>query len=120
MRWYLAKIVYQIICGQGNHIAQFDEQLRLVTAPDEKKALEKATAIGADEQETFHNDKQQLVQWKFLNVTELYPLSALVDGAELYSRITEVSDADEYICMTDQKSRSLKDQYLTSYLPLNL
>jgi hypothetical protein len=28
MRWFVAKIVYQIICGNGNHMPQFDEQLR--------------------------------------------------------------------------------------------
>ena len=30
MKWYLAKIVYRIICGEGNHTPQFDEQLRLI------------------------------------------------------------------------------------------
>ena len=26
MHWFLAKIVYRIICGSGEHTAQFDEQ----------------------------------------------------------------------------------------------
>ncbi|MEP7129294.1 MAG: DUF4288 domain-containing protein, partial [Chitinophagales bacterium] len=29
MNWYLAKIVFRIICGDGLHQPQFDEQLRL-------------------------------------------------------------------------------------------
>ena len=43
MSWYLTKIVYRIICGQGNHTAQFDEQLRLIEAGSSQEAFEKAT-----------------------------------------------------------------------------
>ena len=35
MKWYLAKIIYRIICGEGIHTPQFDEQLRLIHAEDE-------------------------------------------------------------------------------------
>ncbi|MEJ0081220.1 MAG: DUF4288 domain-containing protein [Puia sp.] len=41
MSWYLTKIVYRIICGQGNHTAQFDEQLRLIEADNSQEAFEK-------------------------------------------------------------------------------
>jgi len=27
MNWYLAKLVFRIICGDGDHTPQFDEQL---------------------------------------------------------------------------------------------
>ena len=50
MNWYMAKIVYQIICGEGNHKPQFDEQLRLIEAPTENEALRKAQEIGQREQ----------------------------------------------------------------------
>ena len=49
MSWYLAKIVYRIICGNGDHKAQFEEQLRLIEAATKGAALEKATAIGKGE-----------------------------------------------------------------------
>ncbi len=29
MKWYLAKLVFRIICGEGNHTPQFDEQFVL-------------------------------------------------------------------------------------------
>ncbi|HEV3251858.1 MAG TPA: DUF4288 domain-containing protein, partial [Puia sp.] len=45
MNWYLAKIVFRIICGEGQHIPQFDEQLRLIEAGNEVEAFEKATNI---------------------------------------------------------------------------
>ena len=50
MNWFLAKIVYRIVCGDGDHTPQFDEQLRLVQATDESSAFEKAKAIA-----TAHN-----------------------------------------------------------------
>ena len=43
MKWFLAKIVYRIICGSGNHTPQFDEQLRLIEADSEEDAFKKAT-----------------------------------------------------------------------------
>ncbi len=96
MNWYMAKIVYRIICGEGNHTPQFDEQLRLIEADSEVMAFEKAKAIGEKEQESFLNQKKQLVQWKFINVAELYGLS-LTDGAEMYSRVQETEHAGSFI-----------------------
>jgi hypothetical protein len=46
MNWFLAKIIYQIICGDGDHTPQFDEQLRLVQAESKLKAIQKAKQVG--------------------------------------------------------------------------
>jgi hypothetical protein len=104
MNWYLTKIVYQIICGDGHHTPQFDEQLRLVLAEDEQQAFSKAKHIGLMEEESFLNQQQHLVRWKFIDVCELYKLSELIDGAEIYSRIQEADDADRYINMIHDKA----------------
>jgi hypothetical protein len=108
MNWYLTKIVFRIVCGDGHHAAQFDEQLRLIEASTEDEALEKAHSLGRNEQETFYNLKQQLVQWQFVNVTELYRLSELIDGAELYSRIKEVDNGDAYTSFVHLKAESIQ------------
>lgn len=108
MHWYLAKIVYQIICGNGQHTAQFDEQLRLIMADNEEMAFNKARLIGNHEQDSFTNMNQELVQWKFINVAELYPFAELTDGTELYSMIKETSDSDSYIHFVEQKARNLQ------------
>lgn len=110
MNWYVTKIIYQIICGSGAHSAQFDEQLRLVSAGDETEAYEKAKHIGQMEEEVFGNEKGKLVQWKFVGVAELCRLSQLVDGAELYSRITETEDADAYLQMVRLKEESIREK----------
>jgi hypothetical protein len=107
MNWYLAKMVYRIICGNGDHTPQFDEQLRLIVAEDELHAFNKAQSIGHREQDTFMNQKQSLVHWKFINVSELYKLDKLIDGAEIYSRIKEEDDADIFIHVTNLKASHL-------------
>jgi hypothetical protein len=118
MNWYVTKIVYQIICGDGQHAAQFDEQLRLVQAHHEEEAFEKAVQIGETEADVFFNQKQELVQWKFINVAELYRLSEFIDGAEIHSRIREVDDAENFISFVNQKAGSIQEK--TTHQLLNL
>ena len=107
MNWYVAKIVFRIISGDGHHHAQFDEQLRLINADDEHQAFEKATTIGIRNQESFLNNKSQPVQWQFIDVAELNQLGELKDGAELYYNIHEAPDADLYIAWAHHKSALL-------------
>jgi hypothetical protein len=107
MKWYLAKFVFRIVCGEGQHTAQFDEQLRLIAATSKEEAFNKAQQMGKQEQETFFNRKEQLVQWQFINISELYLLSDLIDGAELYSRIEERENAEAYVYTVNQKAENI-------------
>lgn len=107
MNWYLTKTVFQIICGDGDHTPQFDEQLRLISASSKEAAFNKAQNIGKREEETFYNRKQQLVRWEFINVSEIYKISELIDGAEIYSRIEERDNAEAYIHVINQKAENL-------------
>ena len=118
MKWYLAKMVFRIICGQGDHTPQFDEQLRLVAGNSKEDAFKKAHEMGYKEQDTFYNRKEQLVQWQFINISELYLLNELIDGAELYSRINEVDDADAYINFVQRKAESIQQKQMHQLLNL--
>ena len=117
MKWYVAKLVFQIICGDGKHIAQFDEQLRLVKATNEDEAFEVATELGVNETDSFYNQRNQLVQWKFINICELYELS-LIDGAELHSKISEADDACDYISLVNAKAEHIKEKHSHKLLHL--
>ena len=108
MNWYLTKMVFRIICGDGNHTAQFDEQLRLVSAAGKEEAFDKAQLLGAREEETFFNQQQQLVQWQFISVSELYQLNDLIDGAEIYSRIEEKDNVDGYLHIINKKAEQIR------------
>lgn len=118
MKWFLAKIIFRIVCGNGDHTPQFDMQLRLIQADDETEAFSKASAIGEREQVSFLNQHEKLVQWKFINVSELYKLSALIDGAELYSRVQEVDLADEYIAIVNKKAAHIQEKTTHQLLQL--
>ncbi len=108
MNWYLSKIVYRIIIGEHDQHASFEEQLRLVSAYNKKDALQKANTIALNEQFSFFDEKQRLVQWKFITVSELLQVGEWTDGAEIYSVINEVSDADAYIALANDKTAALK------------
>lgn len=118
MNWYLAKIVYRIISGDGNHTAQFDEQLRLLHATDARTALEKAERIGVQEAQSFLNIHQETVQWQYLHVTELLRLSDQVDGAEMYSLIRESENPDTYIDHIGHSASRLKEASCPAILQL--
>lgn len=118
MNWYLSKLVFRIICGEGQHTPQFDEQLRLITASNEEEAFNKAMIIGDKEQDGFYNHEQKLVQWKFINVAELYKISGLLDGAEVYSRIQETDDPDQYIELTHKKAAHILENSTHKLLEL--
>lgn len=107
MNWYLSKLVFQIVCGDGDHTPQFDEQLRLVSGDSREEAFHKAQDLGKREEDVFVNNREQLVKWQFVNVCELYQLTELIDGAELYSRIEERDSADAYIRTVNQKAENI-------------
>src|SRR5258708_10248658 len=88
------------------------------TADNEQEAFEKAMLIGEKEQDGFYNHEQQLVQWKFVNVAELYKLSGLLDGAEVYSRIQETDDPDRYIEFTNKKADHIRFSCIPKMLRL--
>ncbi|HMU45203.1 MAG TPA: DUF4288 domain-containing protein [Chitinophagaceae bacterium] len=108
MDWYLVKVVFRIICGDGEHTAQFDEQLRLIKATSKEEAFHKAQMLGLKEQEVFFNQQEQLVQWQFVSISELYRLDKLEDGAELYSRIEEQDNAESYMHIIHAKAEQIR------------
>lgn len=108
MNRYIAKLVFRIICGQGKHMPQFDEQLRLIFANDEAAALEKAQLLGKSEQETFLNNQNELVQWQFIDIPELYNLNALNDGVEICSRVHETHEYNNYVDLVHYKADEIR------------
>lgn len=119
MNWYLAKMVYRIICGDGDHVAQFDEQLRLIHAQDELHAFQKAQLLGEREQDNFLNAVQKPVHWKFIDVSEINKLDNFLDGAELHSKICEEEDAENYIRITRLRAARILENSLQKTISLN-
>src|SRR4051794_41183571 len=89
MNWFLAKMVFRIFCGNGNHAPQFEQQLRLIYAEDELHAFHKARLLGEGDRVHDQSENAANIKWKFLDVTELHSLVVCTDGAEVYSLIEE-------------------------------
>jgi hypothetical protein len=108
MNWYLAKIIYRIICGNGDHNPQFDEQLRLFSGSSVEEAHEKAQEMGMRQEELFYNEKGELVKWQFVCVPEIKKLSAFKDGMEINSRVEETGDPENYISFNRAKAETVR------------
>jgi hypothetical protein len=103
MNWYVAKIIFRI-CSEGSQRPQFDEHIRLIAADNFDEAFLKARMLGISEEDAFLNDKNRTVKWEFINVAELYAISELKDGSEIYSTITEKDEASNYIHNIHQRA----------------
>lgn len=119
MKWYVAKIIYRIICVEGNQTPQFDEQLRLVAAEDDLHAFQKARIIGEGNEDNFLNDNQKPVTWKFIDVSQLQELESLGDGIEISSRIYEEENADHYIKQINNRAKFLHERCLQKTFEMN-
>jgi hypothetical protein len=107
MKWYIAKIVFQIIIDNDEYSKQFDEQIRLLLAESNAIAFSKAQCIAKEEEDVFLNSRQQQVQWKFINVEALYEIGELIDGMELYSRINEYDEPLHYVNAVHKKAAAI-------------
>ncbi len=97
MNWYIATLIYRIVCADGNHTPQFDEQARLIQAEDKLEAFHKARHIGHQEEDLFYNDAEKPVRWLFADVANLIEFNAQTDGAEIFSRVHEIDHAELYL-----------------------
>lgn len=119
MNWFLAKLVFRIFCGNGNHAAQFEEQLRLICADDELHAFHKARLIGEGDHTRESTGIAIDVKWKFIDVTELNCLEKFTDGAEVYSIIKEEANPDLYIRTTKRTATQLLQRSLHQFTDIN-
>jgi len=110
MKWYIAKLVFQVISGDGLQAPQFDEQWRLIKADEIIWAHEKARVLGWLEQGRFDAEHRRKVEWRFIEVAEIQQITTMEDGVELYSTTEEPLDANAYVDLVrirGQKSLAL-------------
>jgi hypothetical protein len=108
--WFLVKIVFQIVCGAGDHKPQFDEQIRIIQATTPTAATNKARQLVLDETSTY-----EWIKWKLVAITDVYPFHNLLDGAELFSQVTEVDHEAAFIYTQQLKEKNLENRQLLIY-----
>lgn len=113
MNWYQAKLIFRIASNLDGPKAQFDEQVRLITANNLTEAYTKAMEKGQLEQCQF-SETFGKVSWKFMAVTELITFEEPYDGIEVYSRIAETDDLKGYLITMRRKAETIQEQELFS------
>lgn len=99
MEWFFIKLCFRVICGNGNHKPQFNEQVRLVSAGNMEEAVVKVKRIAAMEAQALIIP----VHWQLVAVTEVMLFSEAADGAEISSVFTERDEADAYMLALKKK-----------------
>lgn len=97
MKWFLTKYIYEIVSGSGNYGAQFDEQFRLIEAPDIHEALDKAEALAEKFHLPFENCRGEMVTWKFICIADIHEIQVPQDGAEVASILHEPADTRDFL-----------------------
>lgn len=111
MEWYVAKMVYQVVNNKKTHTPQIDEQYKLIQADDRAWAWEKANILGKLGECKLESSKQASVQWKFINVVDLFEIGELKDGVELFSGTDEPEDIEEYMAVSELRARRIMEAF---------
>lgn len=114
MNWFLVKLVFRILCGDGQHQAQFDEQWRLLRAPDGRSALKKAYDLGEKEATVFMNQQDVRIQWRFLGVVSMKEVDMDTEQVELCSCTQEPEDDLTYLSKIRRQASLLRAAELAS------
>ena len=90
MKWYVAEII--VACRVGSitrRKALYDRQIKVLRAPSDDAAYERALELGGAENHSYKNSAGEKVSWKFLGLGNLEELheEAITDGTEIHSRL---------------------------------
>ncbi|WP_443939561.1 DUF4288 domain-containing protein [Pedobacter sp. MW01-1-1] len=107
MKWFAITYVYQIICGEGKHAPQMNEQVRLIRADGKKNALAKAIENAESYNTAFSNCEGKTVVWKFVGITSVEEINHPAEGVQITSKIVEPASFDEYFDMLNHRIKLL-------------
>jgi hypothetical protein len=110
MKTFIAKLIFNININQDIDSSQFDEQIRIIKADSVHEAYHKAKSIGLKEAEAFVNPKMQIIEWKFINVSDIYDMDSYEEGEQLYSQTIFENDCQNYIQFLLEKSKKFQEK----------
>lgn len=110
MKWFAVNCIYQVICGEGKHTPQFNEQTRLIRAKGIRHALSKANLNAVHFNPSLNNCQGDKIVWKFLGVGGIAEVIELTDGAEVSSKMVEPKSVSLYLEKLAHRNKSLTNQ----------
>lgn len=103
---FLAQICFQIEV-EGKKTVSFDNQWRFILADSKSDAIFLARELGLNEEQTFLNENEKKVHWKFMGVPEIIEIPELAHGIEIISQLVSPDDAVDYSNYIKLKSQDL-------------
>lgn len=113
MNRYLAKLMFSVHVEGDTGIGEFDEQIRIVESLNMEGAFYKARAVGKKEEGNIPDNENKKIEWRFIDVLELYAIEEVKDGEQLYSSTHKTDDSGSYINYIRQKSMEIQAKNLT-------
>jgi len=113
VKWFAVNCTYQVICGEGKHSPQINEQTRLIQAKDIAHALKKARTQAEAYNAPFENCEGDRVIWKFVGIGGINEIEAIVDGVEVWSKILEPKSVDVYLESIKHRDKILTEKNKT-------
>ncbi|MCZ4245737.1 DUF4288 domain-containing protein [Pedobacter punctiformis] len=109
MKWFAVNYVYQIICGEGKHTPQFNEQIRLIKEIDIKSAFKKAKMLATEYNSSFKNFLNENVIWEFVGVGGIAEIVEPGEGVEISSVILEPVSVKDYLEKIKHRNKLLTE-----------
>ena len=109
MKWFAVNCIYRIVCGEGNHSPQFNEQIRLIIADTTIEAIQKARVLAIDYNTAFENCKGENVKWDFINIGGITEIQSPSDGVEVSSKILEPESVEAYLKTLKYRTETLTE-----------
>src|ERR1043166_2619994 len=90
MQWYVAEFIVRCRVGKGSKgNTLYDRQIKLLRAPTDEAAYERALELGKTENHSYNNSAGERVLWEFLGLGNLEVLhqKRISHGTEVHSRL---------------------------------
>jgi len=88
MKSFAVQIIYRIVC-EAVSSEQYEEQWRILFAPDEQAAVKEARKLGRKEECSFTDRHGRTIRWEMIAVKEVREVN-MQHGALIFSTVREV------------------------------
>lgn len=111
-KFYLAKLIFNIVNLQSSQRNQFEEQLHMVEAESLEEAFLKSRAIGIRHEEIIYRDGIPATKWEFIDVADLVAMPSPIKSTEIYTQTHETDEAGAYIHHVHQRGKAIRLNFI--------
>jgi len=111
LKLFRVELIYRLSDADCPARNKFDKKLRLLEAPSEREAYQKALVAATKELEQLNKSSfKPGTQWEFVGLEDFHSIEKKVSDRELFYTIENDEDACEYVRQLRFKNDSLQTQ----------